>query len=177
MLLNILKYPDPLLKKKSKGIKSVDDKIKKLIRDMIDTMAAAPGVGLAAPQVAQLVRVITIDISKVKLPEGEGNPPWTDKPFGLINPKIKKKSGSQTFEEGCLCLPGIVGPVQRFSDIVVEALDKNGKNVTIHAKGFLATVIQHEVDHLEGKVFIDRIKDKALIREISPKEEPDKDRL
>ncbi|OGC03460.1 peptide deformylase [candidate division WOR-1 bacterium RIFOXYA12_FULL_43_27] len=177
MILNILKYPDPLLKKKSKGVKSIDDKIKKLIKDMIETMLVAPGVGLAAPQVAQLVRVITVDVSLAKLPPEEKNSPWTDKPFGLVNPKIKKRSGSQTFEEGCLCLPGIVGPVQRYSDIIVEALDKNGKNVTIHAKGFLATVLQHEIDHLEGTVFIDRIKDKTLIRSINPKDEPSEDKL
>lgn len=177
MLLNILKYPDPLLKKRSKGVKNIDDKIKKLIKDMLETMVAAPGVGLAAPQVAQLVRVITVDVSKIKLPEGEQNSPWTDKPFGLVNPKIKKKTGSQTFEEGCLCLPGIVGPVQRYSDIVVEALDRNGKKVVIEAKGFLATVLQHEIDHLEGTVFIDRIKDKTLIRSINPKDEPEEDRL
>lgn len=177
MILNILKYPDPLLKKRSKGVKNIDDKIKKLIKNMLETMLAAPGVGLAAPQVAQLVRVITVDVSKIKLPEGEQSSPWTDKPFGLVNPKTKKKSGSQTFEEGCLCLPGIVGPVQRYSDIIVEALDRNGKKVVIEAKGFLATVLQHEIDHLEGKVFIDRIKDKSLIRSINPKEEPEEDRL
>lgn len=177
MILNILKYPDKLLKKKSKGIKSVDDKTKKLIKNMIETMLVAPGVGLAAPQVAELVRVITIDVSKVKLPNNEKNSPWTDKPFGLVNPKIKKKSGSQTFEEGCLCLPGIVGPVKRYSDITVEALDKNGKKVKIEAVGFLATVLQHEIDHLDGIVFIDKITDKKLIREINPQQAPDEDRL
>ncbi|NQU18220.1 MAG: peptide deformylase [Candidatus Saganbacteria bacterium] len=177
MLLNILKYPDKLLKKKSKGIKRVDDKIKKLIKDMIKTMRAAPGVGLAAPQVAELVRVITIDVSIANLPEEQKNSPWTDKPFALVNPKIKKKTGSQTFEEGCLCLPGIVGPVQRYSEIVVEALDKNGNKVKIEAKGFLATVLQHEIDHLDGIVFIDKISDKKLIRQINLNEEPNKDKL
>ena len=86
MILNILKYPDKLLKKKSKGVKRVDDKIKKLIKDMIKTMRAVPGVGLAAPQVAELVRVITVDVSIANLPEEQTNSPWTDKPFALVNP-------------------------------------------------------------------------------------------
>ncbi len=177
MTLNILKYPNKLLKKKSKGIKRVDDKIKKLIKNMTETMIKAPGVGLAAPQVAELVRVITVDVSKVQLPDHEKNSPWTDKPFALVNPKIKKRDGSQTYEEGCLCLPGIVGPVERYSDIVVEALDKNGNKVKIKATGFLATVLQHEIDHLDGIVFIDKIPDKALIRKITPEQAPDEDKL
>ena len=175
MILEILKYPDPLLAKKSKAVKRVDDNVKKLIKDMIETMQAAPGVGLAAPQVGELVRVITVNVSMVIPEQQQGK--WESEPFALINPKIKKKSGQQVFEEGCLCLPGIVGPVKRASDITVEALDKNGNKVKIEATGFLATVIQHEIDHLEGIVFIDRIEDKSLIREISPKQEPLEDQL
>lgn len=176
MILNILKYPDPLLAKKSKAVKRVDDNIKKLIKDMIETMRAAPGVGLAAPQVGELLRVITVDVTAA-YPEELRDSAWKMKPFGLVNPKIKEKSGEQIFEEGCLCLPGIIGPVKRPSDIVVEALDINGKKVKIKAHGFLATVLQHEIDHLDGIVFIDRIPDKTLIRKIPPKEEPTEDKL
>lgn len=177
MILNILKFPDPLLAEKSKGVKRIDQTASKLIKNMIDTMLAAPGVGLAAPQVGKLVRVITINVSKMKLSEDEKNHPWTDRPFALVNPKIKNRSGAQTFEEGCLCLPGIIGPVERFSSITVEALDKNGKSVTINAKGFLATVLQHEIDHLEGILFWDRIKNRGLIRKIDPAKEPNEDKL
>lgn len=158
MILEILKYPHPTLHKKAKAVKRVDSRIKKLIKSMIETMQAAPGIGLAAPQVGESVRVIVADL-------GEG-------PFVVVNPKIKNKSGpTQIFEEGCLCLPGLVGPVERPSFVTVSGLDRNGQPITIDAEEFLATVLQHEIDHLEGKVFIDRIKNKSLIREISRKEE------
>lgn len=131
---------------------------------MIDTMHEAPGVGLAAPQIGQDIQLITVDI-------GEGA-------FALINPKIKKKNKvMQIFEEGCLCLPGIVAPVERFSEIIVEGIDKNGQKITIEASGFLATVLQHEIDHLNGVMFIDHVKDKSLIREVSKKEEVENQEL
>lgn len=175
MILNILRYPNPLLNKKSKAVRRVDDKIKRLIKDMIETVKAAPGVGLAAPQVGELFRVIIVDVSAV-YPE-EKDDPWKMKPFGLVNPKIKQKSGKQIFEEGCLCLPGMVGPVERSAEVTVEALDRQGKKIIIEARGFLAQVLQHEIDHLEGIIFIDRVTDKSLIREISPKSEPVEDKL
>lgn len=163
-ILKILKYPNPILKRKSKSIKNIDAKIKKLISDMIETMHKAPGVGLAAPQVGENIRLIVADT-------GDG-------PFSLVNPVLKHKNKIlQTFEEGCLCLPGIVGPVERPSEVTVEGLDKNGKKVTIEAKGFLATVLQHEIDHLDGIVFIDKVKDKTKIREISRSEEEEKKEL
>ena len=161
MILDILKYPHPTLRKKAKAVKRVDDKIKKLIKNMIETMQAAPGVGLAAPQVGESVRVIVANV-------GEG-------PFAVVNPKIKMKKGpTQVYEEGCLCLPGLVGPVERPSIVTVSGLDRNGQPIIIDAEEFLATVLQHEIDHLEGKVFIDRVKDKSLIREVSRKEEIEK---
>ncbi|OGC16883.1 peptide deformylase, partial [candidate division WOR-1 bacterium RIFOXYA12_FULL_36_13] len=153
--------PNPILRKKCKSIKKVDSRIKRLIKDMIDTMHTAPGVGLAAPQIGENIKLIVVDI-------GQGA-------FALINPKIVKKNKIlQTFEEGCLCLPGIVGPVERPSVITVKGLDKNGQSIIIDAEGFLSTVIQHEIDHLEGIVFIDKIKDKSLIKEVSKKQEEDK---
>jgi len=157
-IINILRYPNPVLRKKCKPIKKVDSKIKTLIENMIDTMHAAPGVGLAAPQVGENIQLITVDI-------GEGA-------FALINPKITKKNKEfQVFEEGCLCLPGIVAPIERYSQITVEGLDKNAQKITIEASGFLATVLQHEIDHLSGILFIDKVQDKADIREVSKKEE------
>lgn len=159
-----MRYPNPILRKKSKSVKKADEKIKKLIDNMIETLRAAPGVGLAAPQIGESLRLIVVDI-------GEGA-------FALINPKIKKKNNVlQTYDEGCLCLPGIVGPVSRPSRITVEGLDRHGEKFTIEAEGFLSTVLQHEIDHLDGIVFLDRVKDKSQIREVSKKEEEEKKEL
>ena len=157
MILKIVKFPNPLLRKKSKVVKKVTPEIVKLIDDMIETMQAAPGVGLAAPQVGKSVRVMVADI-------GQG-------PIALVNPKILKKSGSQVFTEGCLCLPGVEAPVERASQVMVKGWDREGKTVEIEAEGLLATVLQHEVDHLEGVVFIDRVKDPSLIRHVPPASE------
>lgn len=163
--MEILRYPNPFLRKKAKAVKKIDEKIRKLIKNMIETMHAAPGVGLAAPQIGESIRLFVVDT-------GEG-------PFAVINPKIKSKSKiMQTFEEGCLCLPGIVGPVSRPSKITVEGLDRLGKKITIEADGYLATILQHEIDHLDGIVFIDKVKDKTQIREVSKKfEEENKELL
>ena len=162
-ILNVLIYPNPVLRKKCKAVGTITPDIKKLIKNMLETMYAAPGVGLAAPQVGENIRVIVLDI-------GEG-------PIVLINPKIVKKSGKQTFMEGCLCLPGIEGPVERAAYVEVKGLDKNGKPVDYIAEGFLATVFQHEIDHLDGKVFIDRVKDPAKIKSVDFKTEPQEERL
>ncbi|MBI5700297.1 peptide deformylase [Candidatus Saganbacteria bacterium] len=163
-ILNIIRYPNPMLRKKCKAINKVDSRIRKLINNMIETIHKAPGVGLAAPQVGENIQLFVIDI-------GEGA-------FTVINPKIKQKNKEfQTFEEGCLCLPGIVGPVERPSQVTVEGMDKNGKHMIIEASGFLATVLQHEIDHLNGVVFIDRVKDKSLIKEVSKREEEKKKEL
>ena len=164
MIREIIRYPNPILRKKCSAVKKVDAPIQKLIDDMIETMHTAPGVGLAAPQVGENLRVIVVDI-------GEGA-------FAVVNPKTKKKNRIlQTFEEGCLCLPGIVGPVERASQVTVEGLDRQGQKLIIEAEGFLATVLQHEIDHLDGIVFLDRVKDKSLIREVSKKEEIEKKEL
>lgn len=153
-ILHILKYPNPLLRKKSQAVKKVDDALRRLIKDMIETMHTAPGVGLAAPQIGKNLRLIVVDV-------GAG-------PMALANPKIKKKTGKQVFEEGCLSVPGLLGMVERAQKIEVSALDKNGQPIEIEAEDFLATVIQHEMDHLDGKLFIDRVTAKSDIREIVP---------
>jgi len=157
MVLKIVKFPNPLLRKKSKVVKKVTPEIVKLIDDMIETMQAAPGVGLAAPQVGKSLRVMVADIGQ--------------NPIALVNPKIIKKSGSQVFTEGCLCLPGVEAPIERASQVVVKGWGREGKTVEIEAEGLLATVLQHEVDHLEGVVFIDRVKDPSLIRHVPPASE------
>ncbi|MFH1825911.1 MAG: peptide deformylase [bacterium] len=153
MIRKILRFPHPILKKKAKAVKKVTPAIQKLIVDMIDTMHDAPGVGLAAPQVGESIRVIVAEV-------GEG-------PIAVINPKILKKSGKQTFSEGCLSLPGVEAPVVRCSSVVVKGLDKAGNPVRHEAQGLLATVFQHEIDHLDGHVFIDRVKDPGLIKHMA----------
>lgn len=164
MLLNISTYPNSVLRKKSRDIKKVDDKIGKLIDDMIETMHAAPGVGLAAPQIGENINLITVDI-------GQGA-------FPVINPKIKKRGKDfQVFNEGCLCLPGLIGPVERSSSVVVEGRDRFGQKIIIEAEGFLATVLQHEIDHLHGVMFIDRVEDKNQLKMVSKREEEENKEL
>ncbi len=143
-LLNILNYPDPRLHKIASPVEKVDDNIRRLVRDMAETMYAAPGIGLAATQVDVHKRVIVIDISEDK----------SDLRV-FINPKIVDSCGSQEYEEGCLSVPGIYESVTRAERVTVEALDADGKPFTLEAEGLLAVCIQHEMDHLLGKVFVE----------------------
>lgn len=161
-ILDILSYPDPRLYTVAKPVAQVDSKIKQLVDDMAETMYAAPGIGLAATQVNIHQQVIVIDISETK-----------DQLQVLINPVIKTKNGTQEYEEGCLSVPGVYDNVTRAETIEVEALDKNGQPFTLKADGLLAVCIQHEIDHLLGKVFVqylsplkqNRIKTKLLKRQ------------
>ena len=157
--LTILNYPDPRLHTVAKPVKEVNDDIRKLIADMAETMYAAPGIGLAATQVNQHVQLILVDTSK------EQNNLQV-----FINPKILAKNGEQDYEEGCLSVPGVYETVTRAENISVEALDANGKKFKLKADGLLAVCVQHEMDHLVGKVFVEylsplkrnRIKAKML---------------
>ncbi len=137
---------DEILKKKSKEVEQVDDKIKELVEDMIETMHKYNGVGLAAPQVGILKRIAVIDLYE----EGDG-------PVTLINPKIIKEEGKQTVDEGCLSFPNQFAKVIRPKKVIVEALDEFGNEVRYEAEGLFAQAISHEVDHLNGEVFIDKI--------------------
>jgi peptide deformylase len=158
-ILEILNYPDPRLHTVAKPVKEVDANIKRLIENMAETMYAAPGIGLAATQVNQHIQLLIIDTSEEK-----------NQLQVFINPKIVEKDGEREYEEGCLSVPGIYDKVTRAAHIKVEALDKNGKPFTIEAEGLLAVCIQHEMDHLLGKVFVEylsplkrtRIKNKML---------------
>ncbi len=140
----ILRYPDPRLYRKASPVERVDDSVKKLVDDMAETMYSAPGIGLAATQVDVHKRVIVIDTSEAR-----------DRLLVLINPEIVHREGSQLLEEGCLSLPGIYEPVERALTIRVRALDREGKAFEREATELLAVCIQHEIDHLEGKVFVD----------------------
>lgn len=145
-LLPILRYPDPRLHKKAASVQKVDENIRKLIADMAETMYEAPGIGLAATQVDVHKRVIVIDISEDK-----------SKLLAFINPEILERSGEQVCEEGCLSVPGIYEKVTRSERVKVRALGQQGKSFTLEAEGLLAVCIQHEIDHLEGKVFVEHL--------------------
>ena len=143
-LLDILIYPDSRLHTKAKPVEQVDSRIQKLIDDMSETMYTAPGIGLAAPQVNVPERIIVVDISDKK-----------DSLLAMVNPEIIASEGEDEHEEGCLSVPGIYAPVRRSEKIRVRALDKNGNPFELDAEGLLGVCIQHEIDHLDGKVFVD----------------------
>lgn len=145
-LLPILQYPDPRLHTVASRVIDVNDEIRRLIKNMSDTMYAAPGVGLAASQVDVHQRVIIIDITETH-----------DQLRVFINPEITASSGTSDCEEGCLSVPGIFEKVQRAERITVRALDPQGQSFELDADGLLAVCIQHEIDHLEGKVFVEHL--------------------
>jgi peptide deformylase len=157
-LLAILQYPNPKLYTVATTVGVVNDEIRKLIEDMSATMYAAPGVGLAATQVDDHRRVIVIDISEAH-----------DQLQVFINPEIIASSGAATCEEGCLSVPGIFEKVNRAERITVRALDARGHSFTLDTEGLLAVCIQHEMDHLEGKVFVDylsRLKQQRILAKL-----------
>jgi len=143
-LLHILRYPDARLHKIAAPVAKVNDSIRSLVADMAETMYAAPGVGLAATQVDVHKQVIVIDASETR-----------DKLLTLINPEILAAVGEADCEEGCLSVPGIYEKIARAEHIVVRALGLNGQSFTMEAKGLLAVCIQHEMDHLKGRVFVE----------------------
>jgi len=145
-LLQILHYPDPRLHKVAVPVERVDDKIRKLIKDMAETMYAAPGIGLAATQVDVHQRIIVIDISETR-----------DQLQVFINPEIIRVEGEAECEEGCLSVPGVYEKVTRAAKVAVTALDAQGQQRTVEAEGLLAVCIQHEMDHLVGKVFVEKL--------------------
>jgi peptide deformylase len=145
-LLPVLKYPDPRLHKVAAKVERVDDQVRTLIKDMAETMYAAPGIGLAATQVDVHRRIIVIDISDTR-----------DQLRTFINPEILEASGEAESEEGCLSVPGIYEKVVRAQAVTVRALDAEGEAFTMEVEGLLAVCIQHEMDHLVGKVFVERL--------------------
>lgn len=158
-LLKILEFPDPRLRTRAVPVETVDDELRRFVDDLLETMYAAPGIGLAATQVDVHKRVLVLDISETK-----------DEPYCFINPEILERNGVTTGEEGCLSVPGITESVERAEEIRVRALDRDGESFEIAAEGLLAVCIQHEIDHLDGKLFVDylsqlkrqRIKKKAV---------------
>jgi peptide deformylase len=158
-LLEILHFPDSRLRLQARPVAQVDDNVRQVVKDMLETMYDAPGIGLAATQVNIQQQIIVIDVSEQK-----------DQPLCLINPKLIETDGSEEMQEGCLSVPGYYENVTRAETITVEALNEQGERLELPADGLLAVCIQHEMDHLEGKLFVDylsplkrqRIKSKLL---------------
>ncbi len=146
--LKILEYPDPRLRTRAKKVEKVDDELRKLIDDMFETMYAAPGIGLAATQINVHKRLLVADVSDDQ-----------SEPVVLINPEIVEADDEGFAEEGCLSVPGIYEPVRRFQHVRVRSLDRDGNETEVDAYGLLAVCIQHEMDHLEGKLFVDYLSE------------------
>lgn len=161
-ILKILHYPDPRLRRVAEPVATFDPALRTLVTDMAETMYQAPGIGLAAIQVDVPKRVIVIDLSETH-----------DALQVFINPKILEKDGKQVMEEGCLSVPGVFEPVERAEHIRLEAYDPDGKRFELHAEGLLAVCIQHEIDHLDGKVFVDylsRLKQSRIRKKLQKQE-------
>ncbi len=144
--LEILTFPDPRLRNKAEPVARVGDDIRRIVDDMFETMYAAPGIGLAAIQVDIPLRIVVIDVSEEK-----------DSPLCLINPEILAQEGEEQTEEGCLSVPGFYEPVTRAEKVRISALDRDGNPFELDADGLLAVCIQHEIDHLDGKLFVDYV--------------------
>ncbi len=147
-ILPILHFPDPRLRNPAQPVARVDDEARRLLDDMLETMYAAPGIGLAAPQVNVSKRMIVIDISEER-----------NDPRYFVNPEILARRGNEVFEEGCLSVPNIYETVERAAWVRVKALGRDGKSYELEADGLLAVCIQHEIDHLEGKLFVDYLSE------------------
>ena len=146
--LEILEFPDPRLRTRAQPVENVDDELRALIDDMFETMYAAPGIGLAATQVDVHRRLLVADVSTDK-----------NEPHVLINPTIVDKSGKEVCEEGCLSVPGFYAEVERAEQIRVRFIDRDGEDREMEADGLLAVCIQHEMDHLDGKLFVDYLSE------------------
>jgi peptide deformylase len=146
--LTILEFPDPRLRTRAQPVEQVDARLRKLIDDMFETMYAAPGIGLAATQVNVHKRLLVIDVSESR-----------KEPLVFINPEILDRQGVEETEEGCLSVPGVYDKVTRADRIRVRALDRDGKQFEMEADGLLAVCIQHEIDHLDGKLFVDYLSE------------------
>ena len=158
-VLEILHHPDPRLRDVAAPVEAVDDFVRMLARDLLETMYASRGIGLAAVQVGIARRVIVVDVS-----------PERTQPLSLVNPRLAEADESAEFEEGCLSVPGVYETVTRSARVRIDALDLDGKNVSIEAEGTLAACLQHEIDHLDGRLFVDylsRLKQQRIRKRAS----------
>lgn len=161
-ILNILHFPDPRLRTVARPVEQVDDAVRQFLDDMLETMYAAPGIGLAATQVNFDRRIVVIDISEER-----------NQPLYLINPEILERDGVEEMEEGCLSVPGVYELVQRAERVRIRALGREGEPFEMEAVGLLAVCIQHEIDHLDGKLFVDYLSQlkRTMIRKKLDKEQ------
>ncbi len=165
---------NPVLREKAKKIRAIDEEVKTLANDMVETMRAAHGIGLAAPQVGVSRQLIVVELPE----EYKDVEPLSGKPLVFINPEIIKSSKEEVAgDEGCLSIPGYVGEVWRSKWIVVRAMDQNGKQVRLKAKDLLARVIQHEIDHLHGVLFIDRIESPDKLWKVEGEEKTEREEV
>ena len=158
-ILSVLTLPEPILRRKSKRVRTIDGSVRKLAEDMIETMHAASGVGLAAPQVGVSLRVIVIG-----LPEEED--------FVLINPEVVRRNGERLVTEGCLSVPGYYGEIKRAQRVTVKGKDLSGKEVRIKAEELLAQALEHEIDHINGVLYIDHLESDEKLHRIEPEITP-----
>jgi len=154
-VLPIRILPDPALRRKAKRVRNIDGSVQRLIDDMIETMQAAPGVGLAAPQVGVQLRVIVFGLPGEEV-------------VALLNPEVVKRSGEHLVEEGCLSIPGYQGEIKRSLSVTVKGRDRQGRQVRIRARDLLAEVLEHEIDHINGVLYIDHLESRDKLREIEP---------
>lgn len=166
-ILPVLKAEHPVLRQKAKRVGRIDNSIQKLIDDMIETMHAQNGVGLAAPQVGVPLRLAVIQV-----PEGYDEP-HAGKLFVLINPEIITKSDEVEVDEGCLSLPGYAGTIRRATKVTAKARDRHGKEYRIKAEGTLAQALQHEIDHLNGTLYYDYLPSPEMLRRLQPQVQPE----
>jgi peptide deformylase len=163
-VLNIRTVPDPILKQKAKRISTIDRSIKKLVKDMCETLHAEEGrAGLAAPQIGVSLRVTVISV-----PDVEGD-------IILINPEIVRRKGQRLVNEGCLSIPGYMGQLYRAEAVTAKGLDATGKEVRIKGEGLLAQALEHEIDHLNGVLYIDRMEDMNLLQKVEPATEQEQE--
>jgi peptide deformylase len=165
--LEIIKVPDPLLRKVSQPVEHIDDDLRRLLDDMLETMYAAPGIGLAAVQVGRPIRALVMDVAQREAKEGET---VERRPIAMINPRILELGETtRTHEEGCLSIPDIYAEIERPATARVRYVDREGREQELLCEGLLSTVLQHEIDHLDGKLFIDylgRLKRDMIIRKM-----------
>jgi peptide deformylase len=158
--------PDPILRQKAKRVKTIDNSIKKLIADMRETLTSANGVGLAAPQVGVLLRVIVVSIPHKDQQNEE---------YCLINPEIVRRTGERVVKEGCLSIPGYIGEIMRSEQVRVKGIDTAGKELKLRAEGLLAEALEHEIDHINGVLYVDHLESQDKLQKLEPQpaEEPE----
>ena len=156
-VIPIRELPDQVLRQKAKRVRTIDGSIRKLIADLVETMHAAPGVGLAAPQIGVPLRVIVINMAE-------------EENVAIINPQIVRRTGERLVNEGCLSIPGYIGEIKRAESVRVKGKDLNGKEIRLKADELLAQALEHEIDHLNGVLYIDHLESQDKLRKIEPEE-------